>query len=96
MLAFLAARGVPVVVLAAAAAADALAAAVGGTFAPALTARFGGVQLARLCRFPSCPDRVCLSPIGTLISCPGSEPVVQLMWCVPSHSSPAPTSSTNQ
>ena len=46
MLAFLAARGVPVVVLAAAAAADALAAAAGGTFAPALTARFGGTQLA--------------------------------------------------
>lgn len=46
MLAFLAARGVPVVVLAAAAAADALAAAAGGTFAPALAARFGGGQLA--------------------------------------------------
>jgi hypothetical protein len=53
MLAFLAARGVPVVVLAAAAAADALAAAAGGSFAPALAARFGGALLAEQLVFPA-------------------------------------------
>lgn len=43
MLAFLAARGVPVVVVAAAAATAALAAAAGSAFAPALAVRFGGL-----------------------------------------------------
>lgn len=49
MLAFLAAQGVPVVVVAAAAAAGALAAAAGGAFAPALAAKFGGVDSLSRC-----------------------------------------------
>ena len=75
MLAFLAARGVPVVVLAAAAAADALAAAAGGTFAPALAARFGGGQLTRHLGSPAAWMEHVVTFIGTLASCPGSEPV---------------------